>query len=116
MGKRMIAGLAIGALAVVLAWGGISMTRPEPVNAQRASGFEYGFLLPVPRLESYDIDLGRWAAKPTDKEYHNALVFPYEEGSNTFERRVNCLRRLNGLSADGWELVDAEAGLLRRAK
>ncbi len=116
MGKRIAAGVAIGALAVVLAWGGISLARPQTVNAQRASGYEYGFLLPVPRLESYEIDLGRWAAKPTDKEYYNALVFPYEEGSSAFDRRVNSLRRLNALAAEGWELVDAESGLLRRAK
>ena len=115
MGKKMIAGVAVGALALLLAWGGVSLSRSNEVQAQ-ARGYDYAFLLPVARLESYEIDLGRWAAKPTDKEFHAEHVFAYEEGANEFERRVNCLRRLNELGAKGWEMVDAKAGLLRRSK
>jgi hypothetical protein len=115
MGKKMVAGVVVGALAVLLAWGGLSLSRTNDVHAQ-ARGYEYAFLLPVSRLESYEIDLSRWAGKPADKEYHETHVFAYEEGSSEFERRVNCLRRMNELGAQGWDMIDAKAGVLRRAK
>jgi hypothetical protein len=111
MRKGMIATFAIVAVMLTAAWFG----RPDRVDAQQA-GYEYGYVLPVGRLESFEIDLGRWAGKPGDKEYHTSHVFAYEEGSSDFERRVNSLRRINELAAQGWEMVDAKAGLIRRSR
>ncbi len=116
MGKRMMAGLVTGALAVLIAWGATSLAREGTVQAQEARGFEYAYLLAVPRLESYEIDQSRWAGKPADKDFHAQHVFAYEEGASEFERRVNWLRRMNELGAQGWELVDGRAGVMRRAK
>lgn len=89
--------------------------RQGEVEAQD-TGYEYAYLLPVPRLESYEIDLSRWAGSAEDKKYMESHVFVYEEGTSAFDKRVNSLRKLNELAAQGWELHDAEAGVLRRRR
>lgn len=102
--------LAVSVIAFVFAFGS------SEADAQANGGFEYGYLISVPRLESYDIDKGRWAGSEKDKKYLNAHVFAYETGRTDFDRHVNGLRKINELADSGWELVDAQAGLMRREK
>lgn len=112
MKSRMLAVAGVMVLAVAAA---LFATQQGEVEAQD-SGYEYGYLLPVPRLESYEIDLNRWAGSAEDKKYLETHVFVYEEGASNFDRQVNSLRRVNELAAQGWELYDADAGVLRRKK
>lgn len=112
MKNGMIAGafvLLASALAVV-GW------MREPAEAQQVTVYEYAYLIAVPRIESYDVNVARWASNATDKEYLDRHVFPYEEGQSHFDRQVNSLRKMNELAALGWEVHDAEVGLLRRRK
>jgi hypothetical protein len=111
--NRLAAAGIASALVIAAAWSLVAMT-DHSADAQAMESWQYGYLLPVPRLESYDIELNRWAAPPGDKDFHRAHVFPFEEGTSAFTRRVNQLRRLNELSAQGWEVVDADRGLIRR--
>jgi len=109
-----MAGAGVIVLAAAVLIGVLSFD--SKAGAQNADTYEYGFLVPVPRLESYEIDVSRWAGSAEDKKYLEAHVFVYAEGSSTFDRQVNCLRRLNELAAQGWEMSDAQAGLVRRKK
>lgn len=87
-------------------------------QARAAGGdqYEYAYLVGVSRLESYEIDVSRWAATGDDKEYLKGHVFAYEQGSTTFSDQVNGLRKMNELAAAGCEVADAKSGLLRRKK
>jgi hypothetical protein len=104
--------------AVVLAGAAIvgTLAFSGSADAQDASGYEYGYLIAVPRIESYEIETSRWAGSAEDKKYMEAHVFAYEEGQTLFDRRVNGLRRINELAAQGWEVHDAQAGLMRRKR
>ncbi|MBZ0136541.1 MAG: hypothetical protein K8I27_09230 [Planctomycetes bacterium] len=108
-GMVALAGVAVLAIAALF------VTQQGEVQAQEG-GYEYAYLVAVPRLESYDIDFSRWAGSADDKKYLETHVFVYEEGASQFDRRVNSLRRINDLAGDGWELFDAEAGVMRRKK
>jgi hypothetical protein len=111
--NRVTAACVASVLVLAVAWVLVATT-DGAAEAQMAESWQYGYLLAVPRLESYDIELNRWAAPAGDKDFHRAHVFPFEEGTSAFTRRVNQLRRLNELSASGWEVVDADRGLIRR--
>ncbi len=106
----VVAVLVISLVALVFAFGS------SDADAQANGGYEYGYLISVPRLESYEIDKKRWAGSEKDKKYLNAHVFAYETGQTDFDRHVNSLRKINELSGTGWELVDAKVGLMRREK
>jgi hypothetical protein len=108
---------AAGAILLVAAsvLAGVALSNAN-VQAQGADSYEYAYLVGVPRLESYEIDLNRWAGAEPDKKYLETHVFVYEQGPNNFDRQINSLRKLNELAAQGWELVDADAGVLRRKK
>lgn len=120
MSQRVMKGLAVFSLVVAAAFAGFFansfVAHPAEVKAAPSETYEYAFLLPVPRLEGYEIDLNRWASAQQDKEYLASHVFAYEEGQNQFERRLNCLRRVNELAEKGWELTDVQTGLMRRKK
>jgi hypothetical protein len=107
---------AVGAVVLVAAAIVCTLGFSSDAGAQNAEHCEYGYLVPVPRIESYDIDTSRWAGSAEDKKYLAAHVFVYEEGATSFDRRLNSLRRANELAEQGWELQDAAAGLLRRKK
>ena len=115
MKTKLIAGVGALTLIAALAVTGVMFGGGE-AQAQGVERYEYGYMLPVPRLESYEIDVKRWAGNDKDKEYLRSHVFVYEEGQTNFERQINSLRLLDELSADGWEMADAQAGLLRRKK
>lgn len=109
--------LAVAGVLVLTVAAVLFATQQGEVEAQaQDSGYEYGYLLPVPRLESYEIDVSRWAGSAEDKKYLETHVFVYEEGASNFDRQVNSLRKVNELAAQGWELYDAEAGVLRKRK
>lgn len=120
MSQRVMQWMAVFALVAAAGVAGFFassfVAQPAEVKAAPTESYEYAFLLPVPRLEGYEIDLNRWASPQQDKDYLVAHVFAYEEGQNQFERRLNCLRRVNELAEKGWELTDAETGLMRRKK
>jgi hypothetical protein len=115
MKTKLIAGAGALVLVATVAVAGLMFSGGE-AQAQGVEQYEYGYMLPVPRLESYEIDVKRWAGNDKDKEYLRSRVFVYEEGQTSFERQINSLRLLDKLSADGWELHDAKAGVLRRKK
>jgi hypothetical protein len=100
----------VGAVtAALVATGGES-------RAAQAEGWEYAYIVGVPRLESYDIDVSRWAGENADKDYLKAHVFPYEQGQTVFSEQVGALRKINELAGKGWEVVDAKTGLIRRKR
>lgn len=107
---------AVGVLVLVGASVLGTLAFSSSANAQAEAGYEYAYLIHVPRLESYEIETSRWAGSAEDKKFMEAHVFAYEEGATNFDRRVNGLRRMNELAAMGWEVTDAQAGLLRRRK
>lgn len=115
MNSRIMAaaGAVILLVAVVLTATAFS---GDQVGAQDAGGYEYGYLVGVPRLESYEIDVSRWAGSAEDKKYLEGHVFVYEQGQTSFDRQINSLRKINELSGQGWELHDAEAGVVRRKR
>ena len=114
MNTKVITALS---LALVLTVGaaliGLSST---DASAQSQGNYEYGYLIAVPRLESYEIDKKRWAGAEADKKYLETHVFAYETGQSEFDKHVNSLRKVNELADAGWELVDAQVGLVRRKK
>jgi ABC-type glycerol-3-phosphate transport system substrate-binding protein len=114
MKTKLMAALGAMVLMAAAVFGAIAVS--TDAEAQKADHYEYGYLVPVPRIESYEIETSRWAGSAEDKKFMEAHVFAYEEGANNFDRRVNGLRRMNELAAQGWEVCDAEAGLLRRKK
>jgi hypothetical protein len=114
MKTRLMAG--VGAIVLMAAAVFGATLASSEAGAQNAEQYEYGYLVPVPRIESYEIETSRWAGSAEDKKYMEAHVFAYEEGATAFDRRVSGLRRMNELAAQGWEVHDAEAGLLRRKK
>lgn len=85
-------------------------------KAAAEDGWEYAYIIGVPRLESYEIDVSRWAGESTDKEYLKSHVFAYEQGQTTFSEQVGALRKINELAGKGWEIVDAKTGLIRRKR
>jgi hypothetical protein len=111
---RLMAGVGAIVLMAAAVFGAIAVS--TDAEAQNADGYEYGYLVPVPRIESYEIETSRWAGSAEDKKYMEAHVFAYEEGATSFDRRVSGLRRMNELAEQGWEVHDAEAGLLRRKR
>lgn len=115
MKRKIGTSIAACLLVTVAAVGGL-LLGPAPADAQQEGVYEYGYLVAVQRLESYEIDLSRWAGSAEDKAYIESHVFVYEEGKSDFDRHVNSLRKLNELAADGWEVVDADAGVMRRLK
>lgn len=104
------------ALALVLAVAVGTLLTARPAAAAPQDAYEYAYFAGVPRLESYEIDLSRWAGSEEEKDYVRGHVFVYQTGQTTFENQHNSLKRLNELSAQGWELWDADAGVLRRRK
>lgn len=113
--SKMAAGL-VGAVLIVgtviasiLALGG--ETKAAPTDA-----WEYAYIQGVPRLESYDIDVSRWAGTNEDKDYLKGHVFAYEQGQTTFSDQVGALRKMNDLAGKGWEMVDTKTGLIRRKR
>lgn len=115
MKTTLMAGAGAIVLVAASVFGGLALSNAN-VEAQTANGYEYGYLVGVPRLESYEIDLNRWAGAEADKKYLDAHVFVYEQGQTNFDRQINSLRKLNELADNGWELVDADAGVVRRKK
>lgn len=105
-------------VVVLLATGAVGalIISDKGARAQQGGVYEYAWLVGVPRLESYEIDVSRWGATNEDKDLLKARVFAYETGSTSFNKQVNSLRRMNELAAQGWEPVDVESGLLRRLK
>jgi len=85
-------------------------------QAQANKSFEYAYIVKVNRLESYNIELERWAGAAKDKDYLGAHVFAYEQGETIHIERLNSLTLLNRLAGEGWELFDAQQGVLRRSK
>lgn len=85
-------------------------------KAAPAEAWEYAYIVGVPRLESYDIDVSRWAGTNEDKDYLKGHVFAYEQGQTPFSDQVGQLRKLNELAGKGWEVVDAKTGLIRRKR
>jgi hypothetical protein len=114
MKTKLMAAVGVAVIAVASVIGTLAFT--SDAGAQSEGGYEYGYLIPVPRIESYEIETSRWAGSAEDKKFMEAHVFAYEEGATSFDRRVNGLRRMNELAAQGWEVTDAQAGLLRRKK
>lgn len=100
---------------LVLMVGVFAFNAVQPAQAQ-SKGFEYGYIVKVSRAESYELEIERWAAQPKDKQYLAAHVFIYESGENIHIERLNALNLMNKLAGDGWEVVDARDGLIRRAK
>ena len=100
---------------LVLMVGVFAFNAVQPAQAQY-KGFEYGYIVKVSRAESYELEIERWAAQPKDKQYLAAHVFIYESGENIHIERLNALNLMNKLAGDGWEVVDARDGLIRRAK
>lgn len=115
MKTKWMASVGVLVLLVAVAVSGVLISSNE-AEAQNAGKYEYGYMMPVPRLESYEIDLKRWAGNDADKQYLRSRVFVYEEGQTNFERQINSLRLLDELSGDGWELIDPQAGTLRRSR
>jgi hypothetical protein len=107
---------ALGAVVLVVAAVVGTLSFNSSAEAQEASGYEYGYLIAVPRIESYEIETSRWAGSAEDKKFMETHVFAYEEGATLFDRRGNGLRRINELAAQGWEVHDAQAGLVRRKR
>ena len=107
--------LAVAGVMLLAIAGVMLATQQGEVEAQ-ARGYEYAYVVAVPRLESYEIDFSRWAGSTEDKQYIESHVFVYEEGASHFDRQVNSLRKINELADKGWELYDAEAGVMRRSK
>ena len=114
MKTRLMAGVGAIVLMAAAVFGAVLVS--SEAGAQNAEQYEYGYLVPVPRITGYQEETGRWNGNEEDKKYLEAHVFVYEEGATNFDRRVNSLRRVNELAAQGWELQDAQAGLLRRKK
>jgi len=106
----------LAAVLVGVASLGVLVGMGSSAKAAPGDAYEYGYLVGVPRLESYDIDVSRWAGTNEDKEYLKARVFAYEQGQTTFSDQVNSLRKMNELSAQGWEVADMKSGLVRRKK
>lgn len=115
MKRKLIASVVVAIVVMGAMFGGLALTK-SPANAQTSGGYEYAYLVVVPRLESYEIDLDRWAGSDEDKKYLQSHVFVYEEGQSRFDRDLNSLKKINELAVDGWELIDAEAGVLRRQR
>jgi len=115
MKTRILAGVGAIVLLAAAVLAGTAFNGGE-VGAQDAGGYEYGYLVGVPRLESYEIDVSRWAGSAEDKKYLETHVFVYEQGQTSFDRQINSLRKINELSGQGWELYDAEAGVIRRKR
>ncbi len=117
MDKRVIGAFAAALLLASVLVAGVLTTGSEGAEAQVVDArYEYGYLLAVDRLEGYEIDLDRWAAPKGGKTFMREHVFPYEIGTSEFDRRLNGLKKLNELSSQGWEIVDAQEGLLRRMR
>ena len=114
MKNRLAVWSAALALVVAVAVGTLLTARPAAAAPQDA--YEYAYFVGVPRVESYDIDLSRWAGAEDEKEYLRSHVFVYEQGQTNFENHHNSLKRLNELASQGWDLWDAKAGVLRRRK
>ncbi|MBE7491245.1 MAG: hypothetical protein HS108_05750 [Planctomycetes bacterium] len=100
---------AAASVGMLVGTGGSAKAAPGDV-------YEYGYIVGVPRMESYDIDVSRWGGTNQDKDYLKAYVFAYEQGQTRFSDQVNSLRKLNELSAQGWEVADMKSGLIRRKK
>jgi hypothetical protein len=110
-----IASVATLLAVLVLMVGVFAFSAQQPAQAQ-ARGYEYGYVVKVGRLESYELEVERWAGQPKDKQYLASHVFVYASGENVHIERLNALMLLNRLAAEGWEVVDAREGLIRRAK
>jgi hypothetical protein len=106
----------LAAVLVVVASVGVLAGMGTSAKAAPGDVYEYGYVVGVPRLESYEIDVSRWGSTNEDKDYLKSHVFAYEQGQTTFSNQVNGLRKMNELSAQGWEVADVKAGLIRRKK
>lgn len=106
----------LAAMLVVVATAGVLVGLGTSAKAAPGDNYEYGYLVGVPRIESYDIDVSRWAGTNEDKEYLKGHVFAYDQGQTTFSNQVNSLRKMNELSGQGWEVADMKSGLMRRKK
>lgn len=115
MNTKLMAGAGALVLLVAVSIAGVNFASKD-ADAQGVDRYEYAYMQSVPRIESYEIDLKRWAGADADKQYLKSRVFVYEEGQTNFERQINSLRLLDELAADGWELADADAGVLRRKR
>lgn len=115
MKRRVYATMGAAVLVVAAAFTGLALSN-NPADAQQQGVYEYAYLVAVPRIESYEIDLSRWAGSDEDKEYIKTHVFVYEEGQSSFDRHRNSLQKINELAGEGWELVDAQVGVMRRKK
>lgn len=113
--------LAIALPVAAVAWlTGYSLSiSATPAQAQQAPAplpaTEYGLILGVPSVESYDIDLDQWAddknkLKPVVKKN----VFVYHVTGHDHHDRGSYLAKLNQLGNEGWRVLDAKAGLLER--
>ncbi|MBX3473551.1 MAG: hypothetical protein KF754_04145 [Planctomycetes bacterium] len=114
MSKAKMAFMA--AVLVAMTSVGVLVGTGSSAQAAPEQGYEYGYLVGVPRLESYEIDVSRWGGTNPDKDYLKSHVFPYEQGQTTFSDQVNGLRKMNELSAQGWEVADMKSGLIRRKR
>ena len=112
--KTWTAVVVLSAALILSALAG--MSSGSEVQAQANKSYEYGYIVPVQRLESYELEVGRWAGTDADKKYLASHVFPYAQGENMHIQRLNALRLINKLSEEGWELMDAQAGVVRRAR
>lgn len=95
--------------------GAFAFSIQQPALAQ-SKGYEYGYIVKVSRLESYELEVERWAGQPKEKQYLASHVFPYAAGENVHIERLNALTLMNRLAGEGWEVVDAREGLIRRAR
>ncbi len=106
----LIAVLTIGALVLGLVSGG------REISAQPAGKYEYACMVAAPRVDQYNKDFDGWSGDKAAKDYLKAHVFVFESGDSVHAERLNSLKLLNELAAQGWEVVDAQRGLLRRAR
>jgi hypothetical protein len=105
------ASLVLAALVVAALF-----TLAKPAGAQNTGVYEYGYVVPVQSVESYQIEIERWAGEKKNKEYLASHVFVYERGDSVHVERLNSLMLLNKLAQEGWELADAQAGVIRRKR
>jgi hypothetical protein len=102
-------GIGTAGMASVVAFGGHA-------HAQSGEVWEYGYLVNVVSVESWEIGIRSWSGSQEDKAYLRAHVFPYERGLSDNDLTLNRLRRMNELAEEGWEVCYEPSGLLRRRR
>ncbi|MCC6574879.1 MAG: hypothetical protein IT462_13955 [Planctomycetes bacterium] len=106
----MAAVLTVGAAVLGVVAGG------RDVSAQPSAKYEYGYIVPAPRLDKFNKEFDEWSGDKAAKDYLKAHVFAFETGDSAHTERLNGLKLMNELAGQGWEIVDAGRGIIRKAK